>query len=169
MWRPDFYLCQQYWGIFFCWSLYWLLGPNCKSYDFSSNLQDLLGTSGLMSGSPLEQQGAVLSLCTLMTIAPSDTFLEFEKVKFIMLECDYRTHVLFLRADSLCITWQNFGSQVDRYTHDTLSPIDIQVKFDFLIVFQLCHKIWWCYMLIVMNLPLVGTNNDCRSTVGHLN
>ncbi|CAO2827459.1 unnamed protein product [Amaranthus hypochondriacus] len=62
--------------------------------------EDLLGTSGLMSGSPLEQQAAVLSLCTLMNIAPSDTFLEFEK---------------------------NFGSQVDRYTHDTLSPIDIQI------------------------------------------
>lgn len=34
-----------------------------------------------MSGNPLEQLGAVHALCTLMTLAPSDTYLEFEKVK----------------------------------------------------------------------------------------
>lgn len=60
----------------------------------------LVGPTGLMSGSPLEQQGAVNSLCTLMTISPSDTYLEFEK---------------------------HFSNLSDRYTHNTLSPNDIQI------------------------------------------
>lgn len=62
--------------------------------------EDLVGITGLMSGSPLEQQGAVHSLCTLMTIAPSDAYLEFEK---------------------------HLSNLPDRYAHDTLSPNDIQI------------------------------------------
>lgn len=53
-------------------------------FSYILYLQVLVGPTGLMSGSPLEQQGAVNSLCTLMTISPSDTYLEFEKVKHIM-------------------------------------------------------------------------------------
>uniref|UniRef100_A0A803L554 TOG domain-containing protein n=1 Tax=Chenopodium quinoa TaxID=63459 RepID=A0A803L554_CHEQI len=62
--------------------------------------QDLVGTTGLMSRNLLEQQGAIHSLCTLMTIAPSDTYLEFEK---------------------------HCSSLPDRYTHDALSPNDIKI------------------------------------------
>uniref|UniRef100_A0A803KNN2 TOG domain-containing protein n=1 Tax=Chenopodium quinoa TaxID=63459 RepID=A0A803KNN2_CHEQI len=62
--------------------------------------QDLVGTTGLMSRNLLEQQAAIHSLCTLMTIAPSDTYLEFEK---------------------------HCSSLPDRYTHDALSPNDIKI------------------------------------------
>lgn len=43
-------------------------------------LQDLLGLRGLMNANQLEQQAAISSLATLMSIAPGDTYLEFEKV-----------------------------------------------------------------------------------------
>lgn len=43
-------------------------------------VQDLLGTMGLMSASPFEQQAAIYSLSTLMSITPKDTYVEFEKV-----------------------------------------------------------------------------------------
>lgn len=33
-----------------------------------------------MNPNPLEQQAAVSSLATLMSISPGDTFIEFEKV-----------------------------------------------------------------------------------------
>lgn len=42
--------------------------------------QGLLGSRGLMNANQLEQQAAILSLATLMSIAPGDTYLEFEKV-----------------------------------------------------------------------------------------
>ncbi|KAL2941259.1 Protein ILITYHIA, partial [Bienertia sinuspersici] len=66
--------------------------------------EDLLGTMGLMSAKCLEQEGAAHALCTLMTLAPNDTYLEFEK---------------------------HFSNLPDRFAHNTLSPNDIQVKFDF--------------------------------------
>lgn len=43
-------------------------------------MQDLLGSAGLMSSNPLEQQAAKYSLSTLMSITPKDTYIEFEKV-----------------------------------------------------------------------------------------
>lgn len=35
---------------------------------------------GLMSSNTLDQQAALYSLSTLMSIAPKDTYVEFEKV-----------------------------------------------------------------------------------------
>ncbi|KAL2941260.1 Protein ILITYHIA [Bienertia sinuspersici] len=61
--------------------------------------EDLLGTMGLMSAKCLEQEGAAHALCTLMTLAPNDTYLEFEK---------------------------HFSNLPDRFAHNTLSPNDIQ-------------------------------------------
>ena len=46
-------------------------------------LQGLLGPMGLMSANPLEQQAAISSLSTLMSITPRDTYTEFEKVCFL--------------------------------------------------------------------------------------
>jgi len=38
---------------------------------------------GLKSANPLEQQAAVLSLSSLMSIIPGDTYVEFEKVDIL--------------------------------------------------------------------------------------
>lgn len=45
------------------------------------NLQGLFGPMGLRSANPLEQEAAISSLSTLMSISPGETYLEFEKVK----------------------------------------------------------------------------------------
>ncbi|KAM3753177.1 hypothetical protein ACB098_03G073700 [Castanea mollissima] len=60
----------------------------------------LLGPMGLMSANPLEQQAAISSLSTLMSITPRDTYIEFEK------------HL------------QNLP---DRFSHDMLSENDVLV------------------------------------------
>lgn len=57
------------------------LGSLCK---------DLLGSTGLMSSNPLEQQAALYSLSTLMSISPKDTYIEFEKHLINLPE--YRSH-----------------------------------------------------------------------------
>lgn len=44
--------------------------------------QDFLGTKGLASPNILEQQAAIDSLSTLMTIVPNEIFLEFQDVCF---------------------------------------------------------------------------------------
>lgn len=62
--------------------------------------QDIVGTTGLLSANPLDQQTAMYSLSTLMTVVPSDTYMEFEK---------------------------HLNSLPDRYAHDTLSQNDIQI------------------------------------------
>ncbi|KAJ8432030.1 hypothetical protein Cgig2_026733 [Carnegiea gigantea] len=62
--------------------------------------QDIVGATGLLSANPLDQQTAMYSLSTLMTVAPSDTYMEFEK---------------------------HLNSLPDRYAHDTLSQNDIQI------------------------------------------
>ncbi|KAK8589608.1 hypothetical protein V6N13_088443 [Hibiscus sabdariffa] len=67
------------------------VGNICKS---------LIGPTGLMSANQLEQQAAISSLCTLMSIAPEDTYTEFEK------------HLINLP---------------DRHSHDMLSENDIQI------------------------------------------
>ncbi|KAJ1413831.1 Armadillo-type fold [Sesbania bispinosa] len=59
----------------------------------------LLGPTGLKSANPLEQQAAISSLSTLMSIIPGDTYSEFEK------------HLLNLP---------------ERFSHDALSENDIQ-------------------------------------------
>ncbi|GMH13085.1 hypothetical protein Nepgr_014926 [Nepenthes gracilis] len=62
--------------------------------------EDLVGTSGLMSANSLEQQAAMDSFSTLMSIAPSDTYMEFEK---------------------------HLRNLPDLHSHDALSLNDIQI------------------------------------------
>ncbi|OWM67342.1 hypothetical protein CDL15_Pgr000794 [Punica granatum] len=70
------------------------------STDVSHLCKGLLGPKGLMNPNPLEQQAAVSSLATLMSINPRDTYLEFEK---------------------------HLGNLPDRSSHDMLSESDIQI------------------------------------------
>ncbi|XP_051119851.1 protein ILITYHIA [Andrographis paniculata] len=60
----------------------------------------LFGSKGLMSSNTFEQEGAVNSLITLMSIMPGDTYAQFSK---------------------------HFINLPDRIAHDTLSEIDIQI------------------------------------------
>ncbi|KAH1083318.1 hypothetical protein J1N35_023079 [Gossypium stocksii] len=62
--------------------------------------ESLIGPMGLMSANPLEQRAAICSLCTLMSIAPEETYSEFEK---------HHTNL------------------PDRHSHDMLSENDIQI------------------------------------------
>ncbi|KAK4775828.1 hypothetical protein SAY87_023789 [Trapa incisa] len=70
------------------------------SADISTLCKGLLGQKGLMNPNPLEQQAAVSSLATLMSINPGDTFIEFQKL---------------------------LNNLPDRSSHDMLSDIDIQI------------------------------------------
>ncbi|KAI9185460.1 hypothetical protein LWI28_007508 [Acer negundo] len=70
------------------------------SADVGNLCKDLLGSTGLLSANPLEQQAAIYSLSTLMSIAPKDTYVEFEK---------------------------HLKNLPDRYSHDRLSENDIQI------------------------------------------
>ncbi|OMO50913.1 Armadillo-like helical [Corchorus olitorius] len=69
------------------------------SANVATICKGLMGPVGLMSANPLEQQAAIYSLSTLMSIAPEDTYSEFEK------------HLISLP---------------DRHSHDMLSENDIQ-------------------------------------------
>jgi len=55
---------------------------HCFLEDLNNKVcwQDIMGATGLLSANPLDQQAAMYSLSTLMTVAPSDTYMEFEKV-----------------------------------------------------------------------------------------
>jgi len=57
------------------------LSPFVEDLHFKVRWQDIVGATGLLSANPLDQQTAMYSLSTLMTVAPSDTYMEFEKVK----------------------------------------------------------------------------------------
>ncbi|PPR92002.1 hypothetical protein GOBAR_AA28683 [Gossypium barbadense] len=70
------------------------------STNIGNICESLIGPMGLMSANPLEQRAAICSLCTLMSIAPEDTYSEFEK---------HHTNL------------------PDRYSHDMLSENDIQI------------------------------------------
>ncbi|GMP21854.1 hypothetical protein CsSME_00000112 [Camellia sinensis var. sinensis] len=70
------------------------------SADVGNICKGLLGPMGLMSANHLEQEAAIYSLSTLMSITPRDTYTEFEK---------------------------HLNNLPDRYAHDTLSKIDIQI------------------------------------------
>ncbi|OMO84593.1 Armadillo-like helical [Corchorus capsularis] len=70
------------------------------SANVATICKGLMGPLGLMSANPLEQQAAIYSLSTLMSIAPEDTYSEFEK------------HLISLP---------------DRHSHDMLSKNDIQI------------------------------------------
>ncbi|XP_009587833.1 protein ILITYHIA isoform X1 [Nicotiana tomentosiformis] len=60
----------------------------------------LLGSTGLLSGNHFEQEAAINSLSTLMSMLPKETYTEFEK---------------------------HFNNLPDRSTHDMLSENDIQI------------------------------------------
>ncbi|GMN25829.1 hypothetical protein TIFTF001_001087 [Ficus carica] len=70
----------------------------------SANVENLckglLGPTGLMSANPLEQQAAIFSLSTLMSILPRETYSEFEK---------------------------HLKSLPDRFLHDTLTEDEIRI------------------------------------------
>lgn len=70
------------------------------SANIGNICKGLVGPMGLMSDNLLEQQAAVYSLCTLMSIAPEDAYSEFEK------------HLINLP---------------DRHSHDVLSENDILI------------------------------------------
>lgn len=70
------------------------------STDVAKLCQELLGPMCLMSDNILEQQAAIYSLSTLMSVTPEDTYAEFEK---------------YLKAFP------------DRHSHDMLSENDIQI------------------------------------------
>ncbi|XP_021281649.1 protein ILITYHIA isoform X2 [Herrania umbratica] len=70
------------------------------SANIANICKGLVGPMGLMSANPLEQNAAICSLCTLMSIAPEDTYSEFEK------------HLINLP---------------DRHSHNMLSENDIQI------------------------------------------
>ncbi|GLT74735.1 hypothetical protein SLA2020_465160 [Shorea laevis] len=57
----------------------------------------LLGPMGLMCGNPLEQKAAINSLSTLMSIAPEDTYAEFEK-HLVNLQ-DWKSHDMLSEND----------------------------------------------------------------------
>ncbi|XP_056168131.1 protein ILITYHIA isoform X1 [Syzygium oleosum] len=70
------------------------------SADVPNVCKDLLGPRGLMNANQLEQQAAISSLATLMSIVPGDTYLEFEK---------------------------HLNNHPHRHSHDMLSESDIQI------------------------------------------
>ncbi|KAF5735270.1 translational activator GCN1 [Tripterygium wilfordii] len=70
------------------------------SGDIENLCKVILGPMGLMSSSLLEQQAAINTLSTLMSITPSDTYLEFEK---------------------------HLKNLPDHHSHDMLSETDIQI------------------------------------------
>ncbi|XP_024025150.1 protein ILITYHIA [Morus notabilis] len=70
------------------------------SADVENLCKGLLGPTGLMSANPLEQQAAISSFSTLMSISPRETYLEFEK---------------------------HLTSLPDRFSHDTLTEDEIRI------------------------------------------
>ncbi|VFQ92643.1 unnamed protein product [Cuscuta campestris] len=73
---------------------------NLLTIDVASLCQGLLGSRGLMSGNHFEQEAAINSFFTLMSIIPGDTYAEFVK---------------------------NFINLPDRLAHDMFSEKDIQI------------------------------------------
>lgn len=49
-----------------------------------TEIQGLFGLMGLKSVNPLEQQAAISSLSTLMSISPGETYSEFQKVRYFI-------------------------------------------------------------------------------------
>lgn len=68
--------------------------------NVESLCKGLLGPTALMSPNHLEQEAAINSLSTLMSVIPKDTYIEFEK---------------------------HFSNFPDRQSHDTVSENDIQI------------------------------------------
>ncbi|GAB4855804.1 eIF-2-alpha kinase activator GCN1 [Ancistrocladus abbreviatus] len=68
--------------------------------DVGTFCKELVGMAGLRSPNSLEQQAAIYSLSTLMSVVPNDTYLEFEK---------------------------HLRELPERHAHDSLSENDIQI------------------------------------------
>ncbi|KAH7543347.1 hypothetical protein FEM48_Zijuj02G0174600 [Ziziphus jujuba var. spinosa] len=102
----------------------------------SANVENLckglFGLMGLKSANPLEQQAAISSLSSLMSISPGETYSEFDKVGcFIyLLSLDRfllyggNSLVVLKETFSLCQYLKDFP---DRYSHDALSESDIRI------------------------------------------
>ncbi|KAG8380391.1 hypothetical protein BUALT_Bualt06G0010500 [Buddleja alternifolia] len=71
-----------------------------SSGAMKTNIRGLLGSKGLMSSNYLEQEGAINSLSTLMSVLPGDTYAQFAK---------------------------HFINLPDRLAHDTLTETDVQI------------------------------------------
>lgn len=56
------------------------MSVSISDLDFFLFLKSLLGMKGLMSSNNLEQEAAINSLSTLMSIIPGDTYAQFQKV-----------------------------------------------------------------------------------------
>lgn len=69
------------------------------SADVGNLCKGLMGPMGLMSANPLECQAAILSLSTLMSIIPRDTYIEFEKHLQNLPDC--RLHDMLSEYDIL--------------------------------------------------------------------
>lgn len=88
-----------------------------------------------MSSNHLEQEAAIHSLSTLMSITPTDTYTEFAKVclmlklSIIKFTCA-RVHINS-SANILIFYPQHLNNIPDRFEHDKLSENDIQVSVSF--------------------------------------
>lgn len=94
-------------------------------------MKGLLGSKGLVSSNYLEQEAAINSLSTLMSIIPGDTYSQFEKVyhtcySLVFLLTWFNWFMWLLLYNSLM---QHFINLPDRMAHDQLSENDIQVIF----------------------------------------
>ncbi|KVI07286.1 Armadillo-like helical [Cynara cardunculus var. scolymus] len=85
--------------------------------DVSNLCQSLLGPMGLMSTSRMEQEAAIHTLSTLMTITPAEAYAEFEKVN---------STSLFRKIFNNYLN-EHLKSSPDRGAHDMLSENDIQI------------------------------------------
>lgn len=96
--------------------------------------QGLLETMWLSSTSASEQQAAISSLSTLMSIAPGETYTEFEKVTcFFYISISMNVYLLGPLRSYKILTgirslWQHLKHLPYRYSHDTLSENDIRVS-----------------------------------------
>lgn len=88
---------------------------------------------GLRSANPLEQQAAISSLSTLMSVSPGETYLEFEKVKqfYVCYLCTgsfFVGEIVLLVLTGIFYLCQLLKNLPDRHSHDMLSETDIQVN-----------------------------------------
>lgn len=118
-----------------------------------------------MNPNPLEQQAAVSSLATLMSISPGDTYIEFEKVHFVeylFFISIYRNLFsfliiaifLFLKKISF-FSHQHLNSLPDRSSHDMLSEIDIQVG-----IISIAYSLSWLFSFLQFPLMFIWSFNS---------
>lgn len=90
-----------------------------------------------MCSDHLEQEAAIYSLSTLMSITPTDTYAEFEKVRF-MFKFTCAIVQINRPAETLIFYPQHLNNLPDRFEHDKLSENDIQVCVS-LAIFLVCN------------------------------